>query len=1531
MAVGSGRGVRALRRSIALLLCVLFVGYPIEAFAQATINLQFGYYQYNNVDLVIGGQYPIRIVRHYQSKKSDGTAVGPGPFGPGTHMGLFSLEAKDYDNGMIGLRLPTGDQTVFVCNGNTCLNNSARDELRGTLTRDSGSNAFFLKVEDGTEMKFDITKDGDPIRRLVSIKDRYNQTASLSYNQEKLIQILNPIGRGVNLEYADGVQVSRIVSFSLDGSYPLVQARYEYDPSGTRDLRIFRNNLDGKTVQTVDSNGTYTNRVASGAYTYTFDSSGNHQLIKVTNPRGIDIFENEYTDSKVTRQILPGTNGVWDNNGSIRSYYDYQSNYTLVRDYRNDSAYQTQYNYDPSNMNVGSVAVKNPSGGTDTTSFGYDPNTNLQNYVQNARGKRTNYTYSNRVDNSTTYYHLQDVIEPEQTIKTTFNFTAQFGQISSFIDARNNQDNWIYNANGTLFQFDTLITSVPSNLYYTERFTQYNQYGQVTESYDGAGRKYTYTYDPNTRDLKTVTRPDGITVNFTYDSQSRLAYYQLSYGGTIDVNSSIIFGYDPLNRVIRKYRYGRPWTKFTYDDVSNVLSVHAPNSVLTRYEYDAQDRVKKRIQGSQVYQYLYNRNNQLERVTDAKGQNTTYAYDQKFRTQRVTYHDGTYIEYAYDNLDRVTLVTDSSDSSKAKDVAFTYYDDNNQIPGPRSVTTAPGSANADTLLYEYDAVGNLTAVSRPLPIVTSFSPTAGLPPVTITINGNYFSRATAVKIGNNNVSSFTVNSDTRITAQLNSPVPSGPISVTTPIGTGTSTGTFTVTSIPLPTINSVSDNNLIPGDAISINGANFTSSATISFRRNSNSYSASSTFVNSTQLNTVTPNVPSSGNYNIRVCNDASSCTTSSFTVYIYIEPPCLPPCLPGIRQRTKTTDKAATASTTSTTRSKSKSAGKQFGQIVTASSHTLAPVTTDSAGSPGISNKALLRYTYYNDDSLKTATLVGDSGQSNLQVFVAYNSNSEPITLNYGYNDLTNTANIRVWGNIYYNPQGDVADLLFGTTSGSSDLRQVTYAWDYLNRGFLTSRIENGPSGTVPAIATSQTYTYNREEELLTATTPTCAYARTFDTDGNPTSIDNSCGSGPVTYQPGTNRFASFAGRRVDFDANGNQTRQVCDGTLGPCASIDETYVWNARDQLVTHTNTAGLNATFVYDALGRRIRKTFNGVTTTFVYSGDQIIEETTNGITKRYLVGLGLDDVWASREGTTDEFLLKDALNGSVLAALNPGSPTATVKTGYGYAPFGNTFQTNTNSNNNLTFAGRENEPGGMYFRARYYNPDFGRFISEDPIGFQGGDTNLYRYVSNNPHLSNDPTGLEGGDGFSGFVEGVVRFVISFLGGLFGLISSGSMNPAQPPMSTAFTPGVPLNIVNDNYGITISERCSQGGTTFISDAKCQTFYRIEEGGVDLYRAVGEREFKDVITTKIFRQAPNGASLEVKQFGLDFNETLKLADFLRNTVAIIRVRIPRSIFNTLDKTPVDPSILKSGSVTVQPNKLDVFNRSIIEIEQAF
>jgi RHS repeat-associated protein len=52
-------------------------------------------------------------------------------------------------------------------------------------------------------------------------------------------------------------------------------------------------------------------------------------------------------------------------------------------------------------------------------------------------------------------------------------------------------------------------------------------------------------------------------------------------------------------------------------------------------------------------------------------------------------------------------------------------------------------------------------------------------------------------------------------------------------------------------------------------------------------------------------------------------------------------------------------------------------------------------------------------------------------------------------------------------------------------------------------------------------------------------------------------------------------------------------------------------------------------------------------------------------------------------------------------------------------------------------REN-PSGSYYRARYYDPSTGRFLSEDPMDFEGG-VNFYAYVSNSPVELNDPFGL------------------------------------------------------------------------------------------------------------------------------------------------------------------------------------------------
>lgn len=58
----------------------------------------------------------------------------------------------------------------------------------------------------------------------------------------------------------------------------------------------------------------------------------------------------------------------------------------------------------------------------------------------------------------------------------------------------------------------------------------------------------------------------------------------------------------------------------------------------------------------------------------------------------------------------------------------------------------------------------------------------------------------------------------------------------------------------------------------------------------------------------------------------------------------------------------------------------------------------------------------------------------------------------------------------------------------------------------------------------------------------------------------------------------------------------------------------------------------------------------------------------------------------------------------------------------------------------FTGRRYDPesDNYYYRARYYSHKLGRFLSEDPLGFDAGDYNFYRYVFNNPLNFLDPTG-------------------------------------------------------------------------------------------------------------------------------------------------------------------------------------------------
>jgi RHS repeat-associated protein len=84
-------------------------------------------------------------------------------------------------------------------------------------------------------------------------------------------------------------------------------------------------------------------------------------------------------------------------------------------------------------------------------------------------------------------------------------------------------------------------------------------------------------------------------------------------------------------------------------------------------------------------------------------------------------------------------------------------------------------------------------------------------------------------------------------------------------------------------------------------------------------------------------------------------------------------------------------------------------------------------------------------------------------------------------------------------------------------------------------------------------------------------------------------------------------------------------------------------------------------------------------------------------------------------------------------------------YQYDSFGKQTASSGSLTNPFQYTARELDPETSlyYYRARYYDQTAGRFLSEDPVGFNGG-ANFYAYVYNNPVLFVDPSGLQPADG-------------------------------------------------------------------------------------------------------------------------------------------------------------------------------------------
>jgi RHS repeat-associated protein len=289
---------------------------------------------------------------------------------------------------------------------------------------------------------------------------------------------------------------------------------------------------------------------------------------------------------------------------------------------------------------------------------------------------------------------------------------------------------------------------------------------------------------------------------------------------------------------------------------------------------------------------------------------------------------------------------------------------------------------------------------------------------------------------------------------------------------------------------------------------------------------------------------------------------------------------------------------------------------------------------------------------------------------------------------------------------------------AGMSTIDGATYTVDAAgNRtskgNALTSLMEN--------------YTYDAIYQLtqvVQGATTTENY--TYDPVGNRLS---SLGVSPYNYNV-SNELTATPNATYTYDANGN--------TLSKTDSTGTTtYSWDFEDRLTSVTLSAGGTVTFKYDPYGRRIyRSSISGISV-FVYDGDNLVEETNaaGGVVARYSQALNIDEPLAMLRSGATSYYNADGL-GSITSVSNVAGALAQT---YTFDSFGK--QTNSAGSliNPFQYTGREfdSETGLYFYRARYYDPASGRFISEDSLRWRGG-TDFYRYTRNNPIDFRDPSG-------------------------------------------------------------------------------------------------------------------------------------------------------------------------------------------------
>jgi RHS repeat-associated protein len=296
--------------------------------------------------------------------------------------------------------------------------------------------------------------------------------------------------------------------------------------------------------------------------------------------------------------------------------------------------------------------------------------------------------------------------------------------------------------------------------------------------------------------------------------------------------------------------------------------------------------------------------------------------------------------------------------------------------------------------------------------------------------------------------------------------------------------------------------------------------------------------------------------------------------------------------------------------------------------------------------------------------------------------------------------------------------------TVGGTGVFSQTHTYD--NGGLLATLNEN-----VGGSARSLTYSYDDAGRLTGVGNGGNSESYGYDSAGNRTSRSGPATSGSTetaTYDA-QGRLDTRGGLDYTFDAAGYLTQRGAD-----------TFNYGPQGRLLS-ANVSGVAITYAYDGLGRRTSRTDSGGTERYLYgSPDNPWQLTASrdpaGVLTQYFYDPD-GNLTGIERGGNRFYVFTDRIGSPRLVTNSTG---ATVKR-ITYDAFGDiTTDTNPGFALRVGFAGGLKDPtsGLVLFGTRDYEPDSGRFTSRDKILFEGGQTNLYAYVANDPINSVDPSG-------------------------------------------------------------------------------------------------------------------------------------------------------------------------------------------------